>query len=239
MANALLTTNYVSGNVVESSQLNSTNTQINALLNNSTSTVTAAGTTTLTNATTFEQIFTGTSAQNVVLPDATTLYVGYTVTIVNQSTGTLTIKNNGGSTLYTILSGITIVIMCGSIDTTNGTWSSVISPMLISNTWTPTDTSGASLTLSIQNATYTQLGNLIFVNAKIIYPSTADTSQVSIGGLPFASNSTQGNQLIGIYTNNSITNYAYTAGSSILWQQSNGVNIKNVNLSGLTIFMSG
>ena len=167
------------------------------------------------------------------------MYVGYTVTIVNQSTGTLTIKNNGSSTLYTVLSGITIVITCTSISSSNGTWSSVISPMLISTTWTPTDTSGASLTLSIQNATYTQLGNLIFVNAKIIYPSTADTSQVSIGGLPFASNSTQGNQLIGIYTNNSITNYAYTAGSSILWQQSNGVNIKNVNLSGLTIFMSG
>jgi hypothetical protein len=54
-------------------------------------------------------------------------------------------------------------------------------------TWTPTDQSGASLSLTIYNAAYTKIGRLVQVQAAIYYPSTASTAIVSIGGLPFTS----------------------------------------------------
>jgi len=54
-------------------------------------------------------------------------------------------------------------------------------------TWTPTDASGAGLTLTTQYSKYTKIGNMVYVCAEITYPSTADASRVQIGGLPFTS----------------------------------------------------
>lgn len=52
-------------------------------------------------------------------------------------------------------------------------------------TWTPTDASGAGLSLTITSANYTQVGNRIFVSAHVVYPATASGANASIGGLPF------------------------------------------------------
>lgn len=68
-----------------------------------TSTATSGGTTTLTVDSDNVQVFTGTSNQNVVLPDETTLAVGRTFRILNASTGTLTVKDSSGAALFTIL----------------------------------------------------------------------------------------------------------------------------------------
>ena len=54
-------------------------------------------------------------------------------------------------------------------------------------TWTPTDNSGAGLTFTVYNATYTKIGRLVQVEAAIYWPSTADVSQIDISGLPFTS----------------------------------------------------
>lgn len=87
-----------------------------------TSTTTAAGTTTLTAASTYNQTFVGGTTQTVVLPDATTLSVGWAFEINNESSGTLTVNTNGGSLLTTVYSfGVTIVT-CMSIGTAAGTW---------------------------------------------------------------------------------------------------------------------
>lgn len=56
--------------------------------------------------------------------------------------------------------------------------------------WTPTDNSGAGLTLTVNNATYTRIGRQVFANFAITYPGTVDPSTARIGGLPFASSST-------------------------------------------------
>ena len=52
--------------------------------------------------------------------------------------------------------------------------------------WTPTDGSGAGLTLSISSATYTKIGRIVTVTCYVTYPSTASASTAAINGLPFA-----------------------------------------------------
>jgi len=66
-------------------------------------------------------------------------------------------------------------------------------------TWTPTDTSGASLSFTIQSATYVKVGQAVFVYMFIYYPTTASTATAKIGGLPFnvLSSSAQNYQLTG------------------------------------------
>jgi hypothetical protein len=60
-------------------------------------------------------------------------------------------------------------------------------------TWTPTDTSGAGLGLPTANGSYTKIGNLVYVQGKIVYPSTANGATSQLGGLPFAIASRGGN----------------------------------------------
>jgi hypothetical protein len=56
-------------------------------------------------------------------------------------------------------------------------------------TWTPTDGSGAGLTLTISGtAKYVKIGRFVFFAvSQITYPSTANTSTAFISGLPFTS----------------------------------------------------
>ena len=56
-------------------------------------------------------------------------------------------------------------------------------------TWTPTDASGAGLSLTIRQATYVKVGKAVFVYMFVVYPSTANGSTAKIGGLPFSASS--------------------------------------------------
>lgn len=56
-------------------------------------------------------------------------------------------------------------------------------------TWTPTDASGAGLSLTVTNATFTRVGKMVFANFNITYPATANASTARLGGLPYASSS--------------------------------------------------
>jgi hypothetical protein len=77
-----------------------------------TTTATAAGTTTLTNASTYYQLFTGTSAQTVVLPVTSTLQQGWSFHIVNNSTVALTLNSSGGNLVISVLAGTTVMCTC-------------------------------------------------------------------------------------------------------------------------------
>lgn len=68
------------------------------------STVTAAGTTTLTAASADMQVFTGTVTQTVVLPVASTLQLGRTFRVVNTSSAFLTIQSSGLNSIGPTLS---------------------------------------------------------------------------------------------------------------------------------------
>jgi hypothetical protein len=77
-----------------------------------TSTATAGGTTTLTNTSSYYQLFTGTLTQTIVLPVTSTLQQGWTFHICNNSTGNLTITTSGGNTLFTVGTGLTLMVTC-------------------------------------------------------------------------------------------------------------------------------
>jgi hypothetical protein len=83
-----------------------------ANLNGFTTTATAAGTTTLTVASTYNQFFTGTTTQTIVLPVTTTLVQGWEVLIHNNSTGNLTVNSSGGNLVITITPNSSASIIC-------------------------------------------------------------------------------------------------------------------------------
>ena len=73
-------------------------------------TATAAGTTTLTNASNNQQLFTGTSTQTVVMPVASTMTVGTRYLIENNSTGVVTVQSSGANTIVAIPSNISVKV---------------------------------------------------------------------------------------------------------------------------------
>ena len=88
-----------------------------------TTTATAGTTTTLTNASSYYQIFTGSSAQTIQLPVTSTLGTGWTYHICNNSTGTLTVNSSGGNAVITVPAGITAMVTCIGITlTTAADW---------------------------------------------------------------------------------------------------------------------
>ena len=97
--------------------------QANATLRGWTTTATASGTTTLTSASSHQQEFTGTLAQTVVLPVTSTLALGWSYEIINNSTGSLTIQSSGANTIGTITGGTTASLVCTlTSGTTAASW---------------------------------------------------------------------------------------------------------------------
>ena len=102
---------------------------------------TASGTTTLTIASTYYQFFTGTLAQDCVLPDATTLQQGDAFYIDNNSTGIVTIKTNGGATLIAVPANNDTMVKVTDISTSAGVWdTNSYADRTAVNTWTDTQT---------------------------------------------------------------------------------------------------
>ena len=88
-----------------------------------TTTATAAGTTTLTNTSSYIQYFTGTSAQTIVMPVTSTLQTGWSFHIANNSTVALTLQSSGANTIGTIPPQTTAHITCiGTALTTASDW---------------------------------------------------------------------------------------------------------------------
>ena len=108
-------------------------------------------------------------------------------------------------------------------------------------TWTPTDASGAGLTLTVTNAFYTRIGRQVTVSAQVSYPATVDPSAASIGGLPFAANAS-GN-FSGSIENNAGLGAAYLlfgGSSALLVKQSASIlgALSNANLSTALVLVT-
>jgi hypothetical protein len=100
-------------------------------------------------------------------------------------------------------------------------------------TWTPSDNSGAGLSFTVANATYTKVGRLVTVHADITYPSTADVSSNSIGGLPFALRADDYAGSIGLSEESTVSSVLGDASASTLSiRNSSGTQITNDTLSG-------
>ena len=94
-----------------------------AVLMGFTTTATAAATTTLTNTSSYYQLFTGTTTQTIVLPVVTTLTLGWTFHICNNSTGNLSVQSSGGNALITVLPNTTAMCTCILVTgTTAASW---------------------------------------------------------------------------------------------------------------------
>jgi hypothetical protein len=75
-------------------------------------TATAAGTTTLTAASGYNQYFTGSTTQTVVMPVTSTLVLGKSFRIVNNSTGLVTVNSSGGNAIVILASGGEVILTC-------------------------------------------------------------------------------------------------------------------------------
>lgn len=93
-------------------------------------------------------------------------------------------------------------------------------------TWTPTDASGAGLTLGAVSATYERIGRLVIARAHLVYPSTVNGTAAKIGGLPYAAGNTDDNrQAVLSQTSTS------TAGGAKVLQNTTTITIRAANLT--------
>lgn len=153
------------------------NTRFNNIAFNVTTTATAAGTTTLTAASTFIQQFTGSTTQTVVLPDATTLAAGQGFLITNRSTGVVTVNANGGGLIQTMAANSQLVVTAITIGTSAGTWDSAYS-LASAGTGSVTSfvfTNSTGITGTVTTASTTPTLSLSLARAGISGLTTADT----------------------------------------------------------------
>jgi hypothetical protein len=131
------------------------------------------------------------------LPASTTPLAGSEVLPIVQSSTTkqvtvanLTAGRAISATSVTASTGNFVVGTSGQgidFSATPGTGTSELLNDYEEGTWTPIDSSGAGLTLTVANATYTKVGRLVTANFSITYPATASASTCRVGGLPFTS----------------------------------------------------
>jgi hypothetical protein len=96
-------------------------------------TATAAGTTTLTATDNYTQVFTGTTTQTVVLPVTSTLAVGRSFRIVNNSTGNVTVQSSGANTILVVGPGQAVIFTCVLITgTTAASWDAKVTGIYLS-----------------------------------------------------------------------------------------------------------
>lgn len=86
------------------------NLSANSLIDGYTTTATAAGTTTLLVGSTKQQYFTGATTQTVLLPVTSTLALGQSFYIVNNSSGVVTVQSSGANTIQAMAANTTLLV---------------------------------------------------------------------------------------------------------------------------------
>ena len=123
-------------------------------------------------------------------------------TIANEvSAGVLRFSTNGSERMRLNTSG-TVILQGGSTSATGVgiTFPATQSASSDANTlddyeegtWTPTDGSGAGLSLTVANAVYIKIGQMVYVATRITFPTTSSSANVQINGLPFTAPSVTG-----------------------------------------------
>tara|TARA_R100000655_G_scaffold71567_1_gene109999 strand:+ start:529 stop:1110 length:582 start_codon:yes stop_codon:yes gene_type:complete len=147
----------------------------------------------------------------------------------------------------TITSGNLVIGTSGNgIDfSANSNQSGMTSEILNSyeeGTWTMTDQSGAGLSLTVFVSSYTKIGNQVFFEFGMIFPTTSNTNAVSLS-LPFTAKATSDNTGGGGITVNSsgrtdtLVVIRNTATMSL--QSVSNVSATNANYSGKQLRVAG
>ena len=192
-------------------------------------TVTAAGTTTLTVASKYQQFFTGSTTQTVLLPVTSTLELGQPYLLVNNSSGAVTVESSGANAIQVMAANTSMIVTCTAITgTTAASWSaaylapSVGGSAAGSTNYIQFNTSGAFA--AINTFQYNPITNNFTMGA---VPSihSGVTQSVGFGSAPYlggssafifgdcgAGNGSTGVVMFGFTGNNSSGNYSFTAG---------------------------
>ena len=154
-------------------QIDHTNNTVN-LFDASTSyetTATSAGTKTLTTTSGYKQFFTGSTTHTVVMPVTSTLSLGQSFEIHNNSTGSLTINSSGGNLIGTLVAGSTAILTCILITgTTSASWDYYVpAPSLTYSKGTFTG-NGSATTITISSGRAVD-NVLVFVNGICLVPT--------------------------------------------------------------------
>ena len=134
---------------------------------------------------------TGSGASSVIVNNGTNNVAGFT------TGNNIQLLQNGGG-----------IVFSNSSATTNSTLNDYET-----GTWTPTDGSGAGLTFTINNSTYTKIGNTVFIELDITYPSNSNGTNAAINGLPFTVN-VSGSWIPGYNTLGTLNTWWFSGGTS-------------------------
>lgn len=108
---------------------------------------------------------------------------------VGSGTPTEALVVQGSSKDVRVVAGNLVMATSGKgidFSATSGSGTSELLADYEEGTWTPVDSSGASLSLTITGtSTYTKIGRQVIATADITYPVTVSASLTLIGGLPF------------------------------------------------------
>jgi hypothetical protein len=107
------------------------------------------------------------------------------------SVANLTAGRAVSATELTLTTGNLIVSNGKGIDfsATPGTGTSELLSDYEEGTWTPTDASGAGLSITVNKANYTKIGNIVSLYAYVSFPANASGAAARFAGLPFATGS--------------------------------------------------
>lgn len=147
----------------------------NNFISNQDVVVSAAGTTVLSASSSARQILTGTSTQTFTLPNATTLYLGTTYQFINNSTGLLTINDNSGGLITTVLAGVYKEVYVTNIGSAAGTWGSTAAGV--------SSLTGTASQIDVNGGLGPATGSIT-----LSFPSTVAITKLGVGGTAPGSN---------------------------------------------------
>ena len=101
-------------------------------------------------------------------------------------------------------------------------------------TWTPVDGSGAGLTFTVADATYTKVGRIVTCHAQVNFPTNTNGLTAQISGLPFTNITGSGGNYgaFTVYTNTSGVNWLNGSGAvGTIAHDFSGFGVSNATVS--------
>tara|TARA_R100001086_G_scaffold50312_1_gene22351 strand:+ start:865 stop:2754 length:1890 start_codon:yes stop_codon:yes gene_type:complete len=104
-------------------------------------------------------------------------------------------------------------------------------------TWTPTDASGASLSLGVTNNRFTKVGRLVAASVRLAFPSTSDGSMAKVS-LPVSADANVISSAVGgacfeqNYDSSNVVMACVNDATSVLFRLNGSGNLSNSQLSG-------